>query len=225
MSRWATLFGLIWALALPASLGAQTPDESGGAAAVIVDAGDAEPVYVVVAWDEPEMTAIDLLRAADLPLVTVSFGGLGEGICTIVRTGCDVTECQRRLCQTGDTESPFWQFWSQDDAGEWVLSALGGSDYQVEDGDITAWAWTGVEPELPDLGWSEVATLADAPEEIVAGNAAGQSGAWMSELPSNPADETPSITGTLLSTGVIVLLAGVGLFLIRRQRTQAVETT
>jgi hypothetical protein len=36
-------------------------------------------------------------------------------------------------------------------------------------------------------------------------------------------DESPSITGTLLSTGVIVLLAGVGLFLIRRQRLRDVK--
>ncbi len=227
MSYWATLFGLIWALALPSSLAAQAPGERAeaeGAAAMIVDTGDADPIYVVVAFDDPDMTAIDLMRVADLPLVTVSFGGLGEGVCTIFRTGCDVSECRQRLCQTGDPESSFWQFWNQDDAGEWALSALGGGAYQVENGDVVAWAWTGDDPQLPDLSWAEVALLADAPEEIVAGNASDSSGVWVN-APADvwQDDESPSITGTLLSTGVIVLLAGVGLFLIRRQRLRDVK--
>jgi hypothetical protein len=67
--------------------------------------------------------------------------------------------------------------------------------------------------------------LAGAPEEIVAGTASDVPGVWVSDVTLDDDDETPSVAGMLASTGVIVLLAGIGLFLIRRQRTHAVETT
>lgn len=227
--RWlfVMLLGLCVGMALPFVALGQTPesDDGAGAAAIVIDTGSDEPTYVVATLDDTGMTAIDLLREADIPLVTVSFGGLGEGVCTIVRTGCDVAECQRRLCQTGDPESPFWQFWIQDDAEEWAMSALGGSQHQVDDGEIVAWSWTGVELELPALSWSDVASLAGAPEEIVAGTASDVPGVWVSDVTLEDDDKTPSVAGMLASTGVIVLLAGIGLFLIRRQRTHAVETT
>lgn len=190
---------------------------------MIIDTGDVAPIYVVVAFDDSDMTAIDLLRAAELPLVTVSFGGLGEGVCTIVRTGCDISACRQRLCQTGDFDSPFWQFWVQQDAGNWTLSTLGGSQHEVTDGDILSWSWTGTEPQRETLSWDAVVSLAGAPEELVAGNAAGQTGVWMSDPTIDLVDETPPITGTLVSVGVIALLAGAGLFIIRKQRNAVEE--
>ncbi len=224
--HWAccVVLGLICALALPTGALAQTPvdDEAAGVAAVVIDSGDDDPVYVVVAFDETGMSAIDLLRAADIPLVTVSFGGLGEGVCSIVQTGCDVSACRRRLCQSGDSAPPFWQYWRQDGEGDWSLSALGGSHSTIEDGDIDTWVWTGMEPELEPLPWEEIATQAGAPERIVNGDVSGLTGVWVSG-PGSEGEETEdgeAIMATLISTGILVLLAGAGLLLIRKQRAQ-----
>lgn len=205
---------------------AQTPVEQGdadAAAAFLIDPGTGELIYVVVAFDDTRMSAVDLLRESELPLVTVEFGGLGAGVCSIVETGCDVSACRQRLCQTGDPESPFWQFWRQNDEGEWSLSVLGGSQSQIEDGDIDAWVWTGVEPDLESIGWSEIATRAGAPESIINGERPEGSGVWVSDLSSGSEDEGRSLTGTLISSGIIAALAGVGILLVRKQRNRTVE--
>lgn len=212
--------GLLCLLVLPVVVHAQTPVTNNpiGAAAAMIDTGDGEPIYVVVTLDDSETTAIGLLRTAGVPLVTVSFGGLGEAVCSISQTGCDVSTCRRRVCQSGDPESPFWQYWQQDDEGEWTLSPLGGSHASIEKGDIIAWVWTGVEPELARIGWEEIAARAGAPDAIVNGNDPVRAGVWMSDPAPDPSDDSDSLTGTLVSTGMLVLIAGAGLVLVRRQR-------
>jgi len=68
-------------------------------------------------------------------LLTVEFGGLGEGVCKIEQTGCEIGPCRTRLCQ-GRRDSPYGAISSRR-AGAWVASPLGGSATRIAP--ATAW--------------------------------------------------------------------------------------
>ena len=219
----AIVLTMLW-LAIGSPVGrvlAAQQDEATSAAGFIVDTGEGEPIHVVVTFGDTSMTAVDLLRAADLDSVTVEFGGLGEAVCSIVETGCDVNTCRQRVCQTGDPESPFWQYWEQDEAG-WKLSPLGGSHVEVGDGDIAAWVWTGVPPELESIEWAELAERAGAPEEIVQGEVTGEPTVYSSRI------QTEDVSGenqaaSLVAIGIVVLLGVCGGLLVVRNRRRVQE--
>lgn len=192
-------------------------DAALAASGFLVDTGEGDPIYVVVTFDGATMSAVELLRAADLDAVTVEFGGLGEAVCSIAETGCDVSACRQRVCQTGDPESPFWQYWEQDEEGDWKLSPLGASHAEIEDGDIAAWVWTGVDPELEPLEWEELAERAGAPEELAQGNASGEPVAYTS-LTEADADARADRTGTLAAVGIVAIVAVFGGWLAIRHR-------
>ena len=205
------IVALLWALSINGAAGAADATQAAG---FIVDTGEGEPAYVVVTYDEP-MTAIDLLREADLGAVTIGFGGLGEGVCEIRGTGCDVSTCRQRLCQTGDPESPFWQYWRQGDDG-WSLSPLGASDVEPNDGDIGAWIWIGTQPELEQITWADLAERAGAPEAVVAGDVTGQPAVYSSAETVD--DESDSSVETFIAGGAVVLVIVAGGALVVRQR-------
>jgi hypothetical protein len=184
------------------------------AAGFIVDTGEGEPVYVVVTFAEP-MTAVDLLRQADLGVVTVDFGGLGEAVCEIRATGCDVGACRQRLCQTGDPESPFWQYWRQGEDG-WGLSPLGASDVEPGHGDIGAWVWIGTEPDLEPIPWTDLAQRAGAPDTVVSGDVSGEATVYTSAVATS--DERGSAASTVVAGGAVALVVLAGGALVLRQR-------
>ncbi|HEV2127819.1 MAG TPA: hypothetical protein VGR22_04280, partial [Thermomicrobiales bacterium] len=154
------------ALSIGGAAGAVGADEADSAAGLIVDTGEGEPIHVVVTFAGQEITALDALQAAELGLVTVEFGGLGAAVCEIADTGCDPSTCRQRVCQTGNPDSPFWQYWEQDDSGAWALSPLGASRARLDDGDIAAWVWTGPVPDLPSMTWESLAASAGAPTSV-----------------------------------------------------------
>lgn len=149
----ALLFGVLGA-ALPA--GAQAPIDYAG---IVIRSGDGTVTYAYVPLDEP-VSGIELLRRSGISLVTVGFGGLGEGVCQIEETGCDVSSCRKRLCQTGDRDSPYWRYFQQDEGGQWVASPLGGSATKIGPGEIDGWSWTPDEPRLPDVAIDDIPSLA-----------------------------------------------------------------
>lgn len=204
--------------ALPASVvGAADATQAAG---FIVDTGDGEPVYVVVTFAESQ-TAIDLLRDADLGAVTVDFGGLGEAVCEIRDTGCDVSACRQRLCQTGNPESPFWQYWRQGEEG-WSLSPLGAGDVEPGDGDIGAWVWIGTKPELDPIGWSDLAVRAGAPEAVVAGDVSGNPAVYSSADGSD--SDAGNAAQTAIASGAVALVIVAGGVLVLRQRRMRTQT-
>jgi hypothetical protein len=210
---------LIWLTA--GSLAMQTigaqGDDATAAAGFIVDTGDGEPTHVVVTFDEESMTAVDLLRMADLDAVTVEFGGLGEAVCEIVDTGCDVSTCRQRVCQTGDPESPFWQYWEQDPEEGWKLSPLGASHAKIADGDIAAWVWTGVDPGLEPLPWEQLVEQAGAPAELAQGGTSGAPAVY-SSLTGTDEGGDEGRTGTLAAVGIVAVVAVFGGWLVLRNR-------
>ena len=71
-------------------------------AGLVVDYGDGRVSYAWVPFPEDEISGLELLKRSGLEVVTVGFGGLGEGVCQIETTGCPVSECRARLCQILD---------------------------------------------------------------------------------------------------------------------------
>lgn len=135
---------------------AQEPVEYAG---IVIRPGDGTVTYAYVPLDEP-VSGIELLRRSGVSLVTVGFGGLGEGVCQIEETGCDVGPCRTRLCQTGDRNSPYWRYFQRDDSGSWVASALGGSVTKIEPGGVDGWSWSPDDPNLPNVEIGDIPALA-----------------------------------------------------------------
>lgn len=182
-------------------------------AGVLVYHGDGRMTYALVAFPEETISGIELLRRSGVDLVTVSFGGLGEGVCQIDGEGCQPGECRRRLCQTGDPQSPFWHYVRQTAPGVWSVASLGASATKVRDGDIDGWVWAGTLPPLPALTLEDIARLAGVSGGLAQGEPAGA-------VPT-PARRTvvaagrePRPAGSSVSTGEVLagiaVIAGIG---------------
>ena len=139
----------------------QAEEEANHAGLVIRDQAG-ELTYAYVAFTEPEISGIELLKRSGVAIVTVGFGGLGEGVCSIQGEGCAVGECRRRLCQGPRPDDPFWQSFRQRSPGDWRPEILGASSAIVRDGDVAGWSWTNGEAQLPAVTLSEVAARAEA---------------------------------------------------------------
>jgi hypothetical protein len=129
-------------------------------AGLVVRHGDGRTLYAYIAFPEAAISGVELLRRSGISLVTVGFGGLGEGVCTIDGEGCPASDCRKRVCQGSGEDAPYWQYFRQRSPGEWVALSLGASATKVRDGDIDGWSWTGHDPALPQLTIDEVARLA-----------------------------------------------------------------
>jgi hypothetical protein len=164
LSRTGLLWVLLVGLALLGSgwwgaVNAAAPLHHAG---LIVRHGDGRLTYAYVSFLEEEITGIELLHRSEIEQVTIPFGGLGEGVCSLEREGCPVGPCRRTLCQEGGSDSPYWQYFRQDTTGTWRWLTLGASATTVHDGDIDGWSWTGRDPGLPARSLLEIASLVGA---------------------------------------------------------------
>lgn len=187
------------------TLAAQTLGPGGQVAGLVVDYGDGRRSYALVPFSEPSISGIELLRRSGLSLVAVSFGGLGEAVCEIELTGCELDACRRRLCQTSDRSSPFWQYARMTSDGTWTSLALGASSSQVGGGEIDGWAWTGSAPDLPLL------TLDDIGRRL---GVEGRTDALAEPLAITDGETTPRRTGTWpdygIAAGIVLVMAAAG---------------
>lgn len=140
--------------------GQEPPDYAG----IVIRPGDGTVTYAYVPLEEP-VSGIELLRRSGVSLLTVGFGGLGEGVCKIEETGCEIGPCRTRLCQTGDRDSPYWRYFQQNDQGKWVASPLGGSATKIAPGDVHGWSWTSDEALLPEVDVAAIPELAQAQDD------------------------------------------------------------
>jgi hypothetical protein len=197
-------------------------------AGLVIRHGDGSVTYAIIVFPENEISSFELLDRSTISLSTVAFGGLGEAVCTLDGEGCGLSDCRVRLCQTGDPDSPFWQFFRQDEDGIWIAQPLGASASKVRDGDVDGWSWTG-----GDAGISEITVT----------SIAGELGIDAGTLASVPAGETEVFTGsfdasgnridrsgsssvsrwsTIAGVAALVVLAGLGL-LLRRARVRRAD--
>src|ERR671916_485153 len=139
-------------------------DEELHHAGLVVRDAQGRMTYAWVPFLEEAIDGIDLLRRSGIPVVTVGFGTLGDGVCSIGGQGCGVAECRRTVCQGSTADAPYWQYFQQDpgDPAIWTWQPLGASSSRVQDGDVFGWSWTAGDPALPALPPDEIAGLAGA---------------------------------------------------------------
>jgi hypothetical protein len=192
----------------------------------VVRHGDGGVTYALVAFPEDEISGMELLRRSGISLITVPFGGLGEAVCTLEGEGCGVGDCRKRLCQTGDPNSPFWQYFRQDSPGTWTVVPLGVSSTNVHDGDVDGWSWTPHDANLPALTIESVRDLIGVDESALALPSDGSSVAVKREydasgkLRTASSSNAPSAGEVISGVAALVVLAGLGAFIVLRNRRQ-----
>jgi hypothetical protein len=143
-------------------------------AGLVVRHGDGRFVYAYVAFPEEAISGVELLRRSGISLVTVQFGGLGEGVCTLDGEGCPAGDCRKRVCQGSGADDPYWQYFRQTTPGVWSSLSLGASSTKVHDGDVDGWSWTaGHDAGLPPLTLADVARQTGVPATPAGGGSAG----------------------------------------------------
>ena len=195
-------------------------DEALNHAGLIVRDDDGRTTYAWVPFAEEEIDGIDLLQRSGIPVVTVGFGALGEGVCSIGGQGCGVGECRRNVCQASSASAPYWQYFQQDpaDLAGWIWHPLGASSSTVANGDVFGWSWTGDDPALPALNATEIARLAGA------GEGAGSEPVFRTVLPEGLAVVTappPDARTTTAAAAILVVITGSGIALATRRRAEA----
>lgn len=192
-----------------------TAADSWQEAGVIIDYGDERITWVWIPFDEHEPRLIDLLNSTELEMVTVGFGGLGEGVCQIDDTGCPAAECRQRMCQTTSSSS-FWRMMALN-GDEWNMTSSGVSGTKVNDGDIYALSWSAENPDLPIVTIEELAQNANADRDANVPVSALYTEGESATPVSSPDSWAPAV-GAL---GLVVTAAGVLVFRARSSRGAA----
>jgi hypothetical protein len=196
-------------------------DEELHHAGLVVRDAEGRMTYGWVPFAEEEIDGIDLLRRSGIPVVTVGFGALGDGVCSIAGQGCGVAECRRTVCQGSAADAPYWQYFEQDpgDPAVWTWQPLGASSSRVEDGEVFGWSWTAGNPALPALPPAEIASRAGA-----VGTATTEP-VFRTVLPDGVAIVVnvppPDGPTTAAAAAILVVIAGSAFALAVRRRTAA----
>lgn len=197
-------------------------DEELHHAGLVVRDAEGRMTYAWVPFTEEAIHGIELLRRSGIPVVTVGFGALGEGVCSIAGQGCGVGECRRNVCQGATANAPYWQYFKQDpsDPAVWTWQPLGASSSTVEDGDVFGWSWTANDPALPALPPTKLASLAGAVDE------AAREPVFRTVLPDGVAAvmnaPPPDARTTAAAAAILVVIAGSALALAAWRRAEAV---
>ena len=191
-------------------------------AGLVVRDAQGRTTYAWVPFAEEEIDGIALLHRSGIPVVTVGFGALGEGVCSIAGQGCGVAECRRTVCQGSAANAPYWQYFQQDRGhpAVWTWQPLGASSSPVEDGDVFGWSWTADEPALPALPAGEIASLAGA------GDGERSESAFRTVLPEGMTATvnvpSPNAAKTAAAASILVVIAGAAIALAVWRRAAAV---
>lgn len=109
--------------------------------------------------DDPRgITGLALLRATGLPIVTKSYGSMGEFVCKIGDVGTEVSDCPAK-------DGSYWAYYHLASNGTWTVSNKGASTYRVHDSGMDGWSWQPVGKGTPPYPTSFGAICpGDAPE-------------------------------------------------------------
>ncbi|MCG8347149.1 MAG: hypothetical protein MI924_05145 [Chloroflexales bacterium] len=160
------LIGLIVLFASVALLPALgRTQENPNRAGLVVQYGDGQIETACVAFDEEQISGLELLARSGIPYVAQQSGG-SAAVCKIRGDGCDypAEDC---FCKREGLRSVYWAYHLlADDA--WRYSNQGVSSVWVQDGDVQGWAWgvgdsnQGVQP--PALSFAQICdATAEAP--------------------------------------------------------------
>lgn len=92
-----------------------------------------------VAFSEPEISGLELLRRSGVPLVVDPTQSWGVAVCKIGEQGCDYPS-QPCFCQCQGEPCVYWAYYHLKD-NQWVYSEVGASQYMVRHGMVEGWSW------------------------------------------------------------------------------------
>lgn len=190
MRRTVALVACVAAVAAFFGSSASAQSDAAHRAAIVV--GEDERC---VAFDEPEITGIELLQRADLDVV-VDTSARGSAVCRIGSTGCSRDDC---FCDFPE----FWGYWTRD-AGDWEFSQVGAAERKVVDGSIDGWSYgKDGEPAPRDRTFEQVCVRGVVAAPTAVAQAEGTTG---------------SIRNVVPLVAVAAGLVALGLFVVRRRR-------
>jgi hypothetical protein len=210
---------LVLSLVSPVAVGAQQLNHAG----LVIRHGDGRLIYAYIAFTEESISGVELLRRSGVSLVTIGFGGLGEGVCTIDDEGCPASDCRTRVCQGRGDDAPFWQYFRQRSPGDWQPLILGASTTKVRNGDIDAWSWTPRDALIPSLTIADVARFAGVSGTQEVDLAAVPTPAVQTVFPpgyvqSSDENDSQDLITYLAGAGALVVIGGVAVVAVRRRR-------
>jgi hypothetical protein len=168
-------------------------------AAVVVRLADDRVETQCVSFEEDDLSGYELLQRAGLSLET-RFEGGGGIMCRIEEIGCPSSDC---FCECpGGDDCVYWSYWHLGDTS-WQYAGLGATSYRVGNGDVDGWSWgpgnlsNAVEPPLVTFEEACRGVAVTGQSQV---EQDGQGVGWM----------------PLLAFGVIVVVLGLALLLLRR---------
>jgi hypothetical protein len=212
----AVLVGAAW----PGEVIYSGTAEGVNVAGLVIDYGDGRTTFAIIPFVEDSLSGFELLHRSGLDLLTVEFGGMGEGVCQIEDVGCAVSPCRARLCQTGDPDSPFWHYAQDTGGGTWELAPLGASSSIVSNGTVDGWFWRGDDPPQPAASLDEIANQVGIDlENVTADDLAVQIATVGDSAPSGSGEEGVGPLAGIAILAAIVTVGGVILLRARRRST------
>jgi len=197
----------------PVASTAATPPAYAG---LVIDYGNGTVTYALVPVDDTITTGMSLLHASRVPLVTVSFGGLGEGVCRIETVGCDPGPCRARLCQTSDPQSPFWHYVQSANSDMWEVVPLGASSSHVRAGTVDGWFWSSTAPAAASPSLDAIARKVGVSLTDVPAGAIEPRLMTVGALPGTTVTATPG--NALAGITILGLAAVISIALVWRSR-------
>ena len=141
-------------------LAAQAP---GNQAGLVILHGDGRVVTACVAFDEAQITGLQLLQRSGLDL-SVDAGNGNGAVCRINGEGCSVPQ-QSCFCQCEGANCSYWSYWQASTSG-WQYANLGASSFAVKPGQVEGWVWGAGTVENarqpPTLSFADVCSSAPA---------------------------------------------------------------
>lgn len=143
--------------------GSAAPGYQLNVAGLVIDYGGGAVTYALIPFEDDSLTGLDLLQLSGLELLSIDLGGMGTAVCAIEKVGCEYDACRGRLCQTGDPDSPYWQYLRGPEVSgeDWSYASRGASATTLVDGSVDGWLWSSNRPEGPALTIEEIAKELD----------------------------------------------------------------
>lgn len=220
------LAALLLALAVVSAAGAQEPPPN--RAGLVIQYGDGEVQTACVRFAEPEISGLELLERAGVPVVA-QVSGMGAAVCKIGPDGCDYPG-ESCFCQRDGPRSIYWAYYLREGEG-WRYATQSAGGVRVADGDVQGWAWglgesgEGAVPPLLDIDAICMAPAAAEPTAAQpvavtepaasAPTAAAPTAAAPVAPPTDASQGWPAYAGFAL---IALLLGGASLLAARRRR-------
>lgn len=223
------LAALLLALAVASAAGAQEPPPN--RAGLVIQYGDGEVQTACVRFAEPEISGLELIERAGVPVVA-QVSAMGAAVCKIGPDGCDYPG-EGCFCERDGPRSIYWAYYLREGEG-WRYATQSAGAVRVADGDVQGWAWglgdsgEGAVPPLLDIdaicmapaAAPAAATEPAAPASTAAPPPAAAPSAVAAEPTAAPAADQaaqgwPAYAGFAL---IALLLAGASLLAARRRR-------